>query len=117
MAPSQAQRVTDAARELNVARLPPHGRRAHRTAGSHRRAATGLALPSSAHGREAREDNAVLARGWVRTTSSMRTRVAQIWRDDGGWQLIREQRVGRLGCSAKVPGAPEPHATSSFRRA
>ncbi len=121
--PSQAQRVTDAARELNVACR--FGRMdvalGHTSPGARdqfleRRASWGRqvrVLDVELAGLRMRDEyNAVLHVdvAWVRDSeSSMRsTRVAQMWRDgDGGWRLIREQRVsGDLGLFGER--VPEP---------
>jgi hypothetical protein len=123
--PSQAQRVTDAARELNVACR--FGRMdvalGHTSPGARdqfleRRASWGRqvrVLDVELSGLRMRDEyNAVLHVdvAWVRDSeSSMRTtRVAQIWRDgDGGWRLIREQRLsGDLGLFGE--SVPEPTA-------
>jgi hypothetical protein len=123
--PSQAQRVTDAARELNVACR--FGRMdvalGHTSPGAReqfleRRARWGRevrVLDVELAGLRMRDEyNAVLDVdvAWVRADeSSMRnTRVAQSWRDgDGGWRLIREQRVaGDLGLFGEA--VPEPPA-------
>lgn len=130
MAPAgPAQRVTDAARELNLACR--FGRMdvalGHTSPGARnqflaRRSQWGRSLRildvELAGLRLKDPSNAVLHVdvAWVRDReSSMRsTRVAQIWRDgDGGWRLIREQRVaGDLGLFGEPgPTAPEaaPH--------
>jgi hypothetical protein len=126
MAPvSPAARVTDAARELNLAcrfgRMDValgHTSPGARTHFLERRAAWGRSVRildvELAALRLKDEANAVIHVdvAWVRESeSSMRsTRVAQMWRDgDGGWRLIREQRFsGDLGLFGEpVPQGPQ----------
>lgn len=110
MAPATpAQRVTDAARELNLACR--FGRMdvalGHTAPGARghfleRRSTWGRSvriLDVELAGLKLTDElNAIVQVdvAWVRDEeSSMRsTRVAQVWRDDGGWRLIREARVG-----------------------
>jgi hypothetical protein len=125
MAPvTPVARVTDAARELNLAcrfgRMDValgHTSPGARTQFLERRATWGRTVRildvELAALRLKDEANAVIHVdvAWVRETeSSMRsTRVAQMWRDgDGGWRLIREQRVaGDLGLFGEpVPIGP-----------
>jgi hypothetical protein len=121
--PSPAERVTDAAMELNLAaRFGQLDVAVGRTAKSarpdfmKRHAAWGqslrivdvemasLQLPES--------DRAVVLvdYAWIRhTEGTMRaTRVEQTWKDDAGWHLVREKRVaGDLGLLGEpVPDAP-----------
>jgi hypothetical protein len=51
---------------------------------------------------------------WVRANDATlrSTRLAQVWRDDGGWQLVREQRLagdfGLFGEQVTTNDAPAP---------
>ncbi|MCA9593175.1 MAG: hypothetical protein KC776_07685 [Myxococcales bacterium] len=125
--PSQASRVTDAARELNLAtrfgRMDialSHTANGARDAfldrrgqwGKHLRIVdvelAGLAMKDE-HQATVQVDVA-----WVRVNDEnlRTTRVAQVWRDDEGWQLIREQRLaGDLG----LFGEPIPVTASEAR--
>ena len=124
MAPvTPATRVTDAARELNLAcrfgRMDialGHTSPGARTQFLERRSTWGRSVRildvELAALRLKDESNAVIHVdvAWVRDTeSSMRsTRVAQMWRDgDGGWRLVREQRVhGDMGLFGEAVPAP-----------
>lgn len=129
--PSQSQRVTEAARELNVA--VRFGRMdvalGHTSPGARnqflaRRALWGKTLrilDVELAGLKMQDPtNAVVHVdvAWVRDhESSLRsTRVAQVWRDSdegGGWRLVREQRVaGDLG----LFGEPVPLARAEEPR-
>ncbi len=115
MPPSPAERVTDAARELNLAarfgrmdlavsRTTRVGRQPfvarHAAWGKTLRVVdvelVGLALEEGGQSATVEVDVA-----WVRTQESVlrATRVVQIWRnEDGGWRLARERRTaGDLG--------------------
>ncbi len=125
--PSPAERVTDAAMELNLAaRFGQLDVAVSRTAKSarpdfmKRHAAWGqtlrivdvemasLTLPES--------DRAIVLvdYAWIRNTEgTMRaTRVEQTWKDDAGWHLVRERRVagdiGLLGEPVPAPAPPAP---------
>lgn len=113
--PSQAQRVTDAARDMNIAArfgrmdiAVEHAARGARRTFLERRAdwghnlrvldvqLSGLSLKDPHH---ATVDVDI---SWERMDESQlrQTRVAQLWRDTdkGGWQLVREKRVaGDIG--------------------
>jgi hypothetical protein len=123
--PSQAQRVTESARELNLAtrfgRMDMAlGRTAKGAQSSflERRAdwgknvrildveLSGLAMKDETH--------AVVQVDveWVRSDEDTlrTTRLKQTWRDDGGWHLVREQRLagdlGLFGEHVEMPHAP-----------
>lgn len=120
--PTPAERVTDAAMNLNVAArfnqldvAVAHASKATREDFMRRHAAWGqslrivdvemasLSLPES--------DRAIVLvdYAWIRNTEgTMRaTRVEQTWKDDAGWHLVREKRIaGDLG----LLGEPVPEA-------
>jgi len=122
--PSPAERVTDAAMELNLAArfgqldvAVARTQKAQRPDFMKRHAAWGqtlrivdvemasLTLPES--------DRAVVLvdYAWIRNNEgSMRaTRVEQTWKDDAGWHLVRERRVaGDIG----LLGEPLPETTT-----
>lgn len=129
--PSPAERVTDAAMELNLAaRFGQLDVAVGRTAKSarpdfmKRHAAWGqtlrivdvemasLQLPES--------DRAIVLvdYAWIRNTEgTMRaTRVEQTWKDDAGWHLVREKRVaGDIGLLGEpVPDAPPAAPDKQF---
>lgn len=129
--PSPAERVTDAAMELNVAarfgQLDVAVSKAATDARPdfmRRRAAWGqtlrivdvemasLTMPES--------DRAVVLvdYAWIRNNEgTMRaTRVEQTWKDDAGWHLVRERRVaGDLGLLGEaVPEAAPPGPDKQF---
>ncbi len=129
--PSPAERVTDAAMELNLAaRFGQIDVAVSRTARGarpdfmKRHAAWGqtlrivdvemasLSLPES--------DRAVVLvdYAWVRhTEGTMRaTRVEQHWKEDGGWHLVRERRIaGDLGLLGEVVQiVPSQHPDAHF---
>ncbi|MBK7581206.1 MAG: hypothetical protein IPI67_13455 [Myxococcales bacterium] len=121
--PTQSQRVTDSARELNLATR--FGRMdvalGHAAKGAQqnfleRRAEwgknirivdvelAGLAMKD--------EMNATIQVdvSWVRINDDTlrTTRIGQIWRDDGGWHLMREMRMaGDLGLFGELTPPPE----------
>jgi hypothetical protein len=129
--PSPAERVTDAAMELNLAaRFGQLDVAVARTASSarsdfmQRHAAWGqtlrvvdvemasLTMPES--------DRAVVLvdYAWIRNNEgTMRaTRVEQTWKDDAGWHLVREKRIaGDIGLLGEaVPDAPPPAPDKQF---
>lgn len=111
--PSQAARVTDAARELNLATrfgnmdvAMGHTAKGAREAFLERRAAWGRQLrivDVELAGLAMKDEMLATVQvdvAWVRVDEDTlrSTRVAQIWRDDGGWRLVRETRVaGDIG--------------------
>lgn len=123
--PTQSQRVTDSARELNLAtrfgRMDValgHTAKGARDLFLERRAEwgknvrivdvelSGLAMKD--------ELNATVQVdvSWVRIDDDTlrTTRITQVWRDDGGWHLVREQRAaGDLGLFGE-PVLLEPSA-------
>ena len=128
--PSPAERVTDAAMELNLAarfgqldvavgRTAKDGRsdfmKRHAAWGQSLRIVdvemASLSLPES--------DQAIVLvdYAWIRhTEGTMRaTRVEQTWKDDSGWHLVRERRVaGDVGLLGEpvpdaAPAAPDKH--------
>ncbi len=111
--PSQAERVTDAARELNLA---TRFGRMDIALGHTAKGARGTFLERrNRWGKDVRIVDVELAGlsmqdklkatiqvdvAWVRNNDATlrSTRLAQVWRDDGGWQLVREQRLaGDMG--------------------
>jgi len=127
--PTQSQRVTDAARELNVAarfgRMDLAAGHASRAARKHfleRRAQWGnrirvvdVALASLAMGEGNETAHVHVDIAWVRIDEgSLRsTRVAQLWRErDGVWQLTREKRaagdIGLFGEAVKISRSVSP---------
>lgn len=129
--PTPAERVTDAAMNLNVAArfnqldvAVGHAAKSERSAFMLRHAAWGqtlrivdvemasLSLPES--------DRAIVLvdYAWIRNTEgTMRaTRVEQTWKDDAGWHLVREKRVaGDIGLLGEpVPDAPPPQPDKQF---
>jgi hypothetical protein len=124
--PSQAQRVTESARELNLAtrfgRMDMalgHTARGAQSSFLERRAEwgknlrivdvelSGLAMKDETH--------AVVQVDvqWVRVDDDTlrTTRLKQLWRDDGGWRLAREQRLagdlGLFGEPVELSHAPQ----------
>ena len=111
--PSQAQRVTEVARELNMAarfgRMDvalSHTAKGAREAFLERRGQWGRRLRivdvelAGLSLSEATKAKVQVDVAWVRVDESQlrNTRVAQVWKDDGGWRLVREKRVaGDLG--------------------
>lgn len=112
--PSQSQRITDAARELNLAtrfgRMDValgHTAKGARDAFLERRGAWGRDLrivDVELAGLHVESETAATIQvdvSWVRMNEDRlrTTRLAQVWRDDrGGWQLVREQRLaGDIG--------------------
>jgi hypothetical protein len=111
--PTQATRATDAARELNLASR--FGRMDIALGGTAPGARESFLERRVAWGKEVRivdvelagmamkdELNAIIQVdiAWVRADDDTlrATRIAQTWRDDGGWHLVREQRLaGDLG--------------------
>ncbi len=112
--PSQSQRVTDAARELNMATR--FGRMDLALGHTAKGARDAFLERRNAWGRDVRIVDVELAGlyvespvaatvqvevAWVRVNEDRlrTTRLAQVWRDDeGGWQLVREQRLsGDIG--------------------
>ena len=129
--PTPAERVTDAAMNLNVAArfnqldvAVAHASKATREDFMKRHAAWGqslrivdvemasLSLPES--------DRAIVLvdYAWIRNTEgTMRaTRVEQTWRDDAGWHLVREKRIaGDVGLLGEpVPEAPPRQPDKQF---
>jgi hypothetical protein len=129
--PSPAERVTEAAMALNVAArfnqldvAVARAAKSERSDFMRRHAAWGqtlrivdvemasLSLPES--------DRAIVLvdYAWVRNDEgTMRaTRVEQHWKNDAGWQLVRERRltgdVGLLG--EPMPPSPPPHPDKQF---
>jgi hypothetical protein len=122
--PSPAERVTDAAMELNLAArfgqldvavartqksVRPDFMKRHAAWGQSLRIVdvemASLTLPES--------DRAVVLvdYAWVRNTEgTMRaTRVEQHWKDDGGWHLVRERRIaGDVGLLGEPTPEPAP---------
>lgn len=134
MAPaSPAQRVTDAARELNLAaRFGRMDLAVSRTADGAR---DHFLNRRSSWGKEVRVVDVELAGldmstatdaqifvdiSWVKMSEGVlrTTRLAQTWRDDeGGWRLVREKRVaGDLGLLGEpmLPAALTPHGDVHF---
>ncbi|MFO0564411.1 MAG: hypothetical protein U0263_02055 [Polyangiaceae bacterium] len=111
--PSQSQRVTDSARELNLAtrfgRLDialGHAAKGARESFIERRTEWGKSIrivDVELAGLAMKDElNATVQVdvSWVRVNDDTlrTTRLAQAWRDDGGWHLVREQRMaGDLG--------------------
>ncbi len=111
--PSQATRATDAARELNLASR--FGRMDIALANTAPGARDNFLERRLTWGKQVRivdvelagmsmkdEFNAMIQVdvAWVRQDDDTlrATRIAQTWRDDGGWHLVREQRMaGDLG--------------------
>lgn len=106
--PSQAERVTDAARELNLATR--FGRMDIALGHTSKGAREAFLERRTSWGKNVRIVDVELAGlsmqdklratiqvdvAWVRANESTlrSTRVAQAWRDDGGWHLVREQRL------------------------
>jgi len=129
--PTPAERVTDAAMELNLAArfgqldvavsrtaraARPDFMKRHAAWGQHIRIVdvemASLSLPET--------DKAVVLvdYAWVRNTEgTMRaTRVEQHWKDDGGWHLVRERRLaGDLGLLGEVaPATVTTHPDAHF---
>jgi hypothetical protein len=129
--PSPAERVTDAAMELNLAaRFGQLDVAVSRTAKSAR---SDFMLRHAAWGQSLRivdvemasltlpeSDRAVVLvdYAWIRNNEgTMRaTRVEQTWKDDAGWHLVREKRIaGDLGLLGEpVPDAPPPQPDKQF---
>ena len=121
--PSQSQRVTDSAREMNLAtrfgRMDValgHAAKGAQQSFLERRADWGKGV------RIVDVELAVLAMkdemnatiqvdvSWVRVNDDTlrTTRLAQVWRDDGGWHLVRELRMaGDLGLFCEPLPPPE----------
>ncbi len=113
--PSQSQRVTDAARDLNIAArfgrmdiAVEHAARGARQSFLDRRSTWGhnlRVLDVQLSGLQLKDDKHATVDvdiSWERMNEGMlrQTRVAQLWRDTekGGWQLVREKRVaGDMG--------------------
>jgi hypothetical protein len=129
--PSPAERVTDTAMALNVAArfnqldvAVSHTSAAFRPDFMKRHAAWGqtlrivdvemasLSLPDSDHA------VVLVDYAWIRNTEgTMRaTRVEQTWKDDAGWHLVREKRVGGdVGLLGEpMPEAPPPAPDKQF---
>jgi hypothetical protein len=129
--PSPAERITDAAMELNLAARfgqldvavsrtakasRPDFMKRHAEWGQSIRIVdvemASLSLPES--------DKALVLvdYAWVRNTEgTMRaTRLEQTWKDDGGWHLVRERRLsGDLGLLGEaVPPTPTKHPDTQF---
>ncbi len=113
--PSQSRRVTDAAREMNIAArfgrmdiAVEHAARGARQSFLERRADWGHNLRvldvqlSGLKLKDLHHATVDVDISWERMNEAMlrQTRVAQLWRDTekGGWQLVREKRVaGDIG--------------------
>jgi hypothetical protein len=111
--PSQAQRVTDAARELNLsARFGRidialgHTAKGAQSSFVERRAEWGKnvrVLDVELAGLAMKDETHAMIQvdvQWVRADDDTlrTTRIAQTWLDDGGWHLVREQRMaGDIG--------------------
>ena len=121
--PSQAARVTDAARELNLATR--FGRMDIALGHTAKGARSTFLERRTKWGKDVRIVDVVLAGlsmqdklratvqvdvAWVRANDATlrSTRVAQVWRDDGGWQLVREQRLaGDMGLFGEAIPVPQ----------
>lgn len=111
--PTQSQRVTDSARELNLAtrfgRMDValgHAAKGAQQSFLERRAEWGKGIrivDVELAGLAMKDElNATIQVdvSWVRVNDDTlrTTRLAQVWRDDGGWRLVREMRMaGDLG--------------------
>lgn len=120
--PSQSQRVTDSARELNLAtrfgRMDValgHAAKGAQQSFLERRAEWGKGIrivDVELAGLSMKDEmNATIQVdvSWVRVNDDTlrTTRLAQVWRDDGGWRLVRELRMaGDLGLFGEPLPAP-----------
>ncbi|GMV18324.1 MAG: hypothetical protein HS104_01550 [Polyangiaceae bacterium] len=122
--PSQSQRVTDSARELNLAtrfgRMDValgHAAKGAQQSFLERRTEWGKGIrivDVELAGLSMKDEmNATIQVdvSWVRVNDDTlrTTRLAQVWRDDGGWRLVRELRMaGDLGLFGEpLPAPPE----------
>lgn len=122
--PSQSQRVTDSARELNLAtrfgRMDValgHAAKGAQQSFLERRTEWGKGIrivDVELAGLSMKDEmNATIQVdvSWVRVNDDTlrTTRLAQVWRDNGGWRLVRELRMaGDLGLFGEpLPAPPE----------
>lgn len=126
--PSQSQRVTDSAREMNLAtrfgRMDvalSHAAKGAQQSFMERRAEWGKGIrivDVELAGLAMKDEFSATIQvdvSWVRVNDDTlrTTRLAQIWKDDGGWHLMREMRMaGDLG----LFGEPTPPAEDTSRR-
>jgi hypothetical protein len=137
--PTRTQRLTDAARELNLAArfgrmdiAAGHAAQGARETFVQRRSQWGrdvrvvdVALTNLALDEDGRKAVVTVDVAWTRMDegSLRNTRVAQVWRDDDrGWRLTRERRVagdlGLFGERVQVlrPPSPDVHFESKTIR-